>query len=577
MVVDVPGFESDHRVTRTVLDITAERATTTRLDWKRAKKKKVRAGAMRALKSLDQPSLLLTPSDVDEYASNLANLLHAATTATVPRSKPRTSPPDLRRIPEVKTAFDEARNALKMSTSELVSGQGHDPTSYRRCLTKAEKLWGQAKRRSWRDFLAMHSKDTPGAFRMAQLGKRICLPAKLPHLKCFVVNGTSYETSSEMSQVYRDHLWPSTDDREATPLGQPRLDPQREQYPCPQELRNGEVGQLISKLKFGKAFGIDEVANNLLKWTKDIVEPYLERLFRACIALSHEPDSFKTAKTIILRKPDKDDYTKPNAWRPIALLSSLGKMLEAIVAHRLRDLNAEFHILPAKQFGVAGRCTSKALRNMLDPVYRAWCRDLEATLLSLDIKGAYDRVAREKLLDTLMEKKIPDWIIKFVWSFLSNRSTTLDMPGHPTQGPFFVNVGIPQGSTLSPILFLFFAAPMLDRLPNGAIDDISKVALAYVDDTYLLVVSESHEKNCRILARLYDVIMDWAGESGVTFEPSKYAVMHFQNPQRRRPKCSSLPEMPGLTEQSLKTQLRVLGVIVDSRLTWQGHVEHVSS
>lgn len=577
-VLDVPGFESDHRVTQTVLDITPERATSTRLDWKRAKKKKVLAAVERALKPLDQSTELRTTSDVDKYASDLVNLLHAATTATVPRTKPRTSPPDLRRIPEVKAAFDKARSVWKMSTSDLVSGRGYDPTSHRRLLVKAEKLLKQFKRRFWRKSLAMQSKDTRGTFRVARLGMRICLPAKFPHLKRFVVDGVSHETSSGMSQVYRDHLWPSAYDWEATPLTQPRADSQREQYPCPQELKDGEVGQLINKLKLGKAAGIDEVANNLLKWTKDIIVPYLECLFRACIALSHVPDPFKKARTIILRKPDKDDYTKPNAWRPIALLSSIGKLLEAIVAHRLRDLNAEFNILPAKQYGVAGKCTTKALRNMLDPVYHAWCLNLAATLLSLDIKGAFDRVDREKLLEILAEKKIPDWIIKFVWSFLSNRSTTLDMPGHPTQGPNFVNIGIPQGSTLSPILFLFFAAPMLDRLSKDTIRNANKVALAFVDDTYLLAVSESHEDNCRILEGLHKVIMNWACESGVTFEPSKYAVMHFQNPWRRsQQRCSSLPKIPGLTEKSLKTELRVLGVIVDSRLTWQGHVEHVSA
>lgn len=577
-VLDVPGFESDHRVTQTILDITPERATSTRLDWKRAKKKEVLAAVERALKSLDQSTELRTTSDADKYATDLVNLLHAATTATVPRTKPRTSPPDLRRIPEVKAAFDEAQSALKMSKLYLVSGRGHDPRSHRTLQAKAEKLLRRFKRRRWRNFLAMQSKDARGTFRIAQLGKHICLPAKFPHLKCFVVDGVSYETSSGMSQVYRDHLWPSTHDREATPLTQPRADSQREQYPCPQELKVGEVGQLINELKLGKAAGIDEIANILLKWTRDIIVPHLECLFGACIALCHVPDSFKKARTIILRKPDKDDYTKPNAWRPIALLSSIGKLLEAIVAHRLRDLNAQFNILPAKQFGVSGKCTTKALRNMLDSVYQAWCLNLAATLLSLDIKGAYDRVNREKLLEILAEKKIPDWIIKFVWSFLSNRSTTLDMPGHPTQGSFFVNIGIPQGSTLSPILFLFFAAPMLDRLSKDAIRNPNKVALAFVDDTYLLAVSKSHEQNCRMLQGLHSVIMNWADESGVTFEPSKYAVMHFQNPCRRRQeRSSSLPNIPGLTEKSLKTELRVLGVIVDSRLTWQAHVEHVSS
>ena len=119
---------------------------------------------------------------------------------------------------------------------------------------------------------------------------------------------------------------------------------------------------------------------------------------------------------------------------------------------------------------------------------------------------------------------------------------------------------------------------MLDRLSQYTALNTDNVALAYVDDTYLLVVSESHEKNCRILERLHSAIMTWAGESGVIFEPSKYALMHFQKPRSRSQKeCVCSPNIPGLTKASLKTELCVLGVIVDIRLTWRGHVEHVSS
>lgn len=478
----------------------------------------------------------------------------------------------------MKTAFDEARRVLRMSASELASGRGHNATRYQALAAKAERLLAQFKRKSWRVFVSMRTKNSRGIFRMARLGKRMCLPATSPYLKSFVVDDVSYETTSEMCKIYRAHLWPNTHDSVATPIPEPRADIQREQYSCPQELRDGEVDQLIRNLKHGKAAGVDRVANDFLKMIKDIIVPYLEHLFRACIVLGHEPDRFKEARTVILKKPDKDTYTTPNSWRPISLLSSIGKLLEAIVAHRLRDLSATYNILPATQFGVTGRCTTKALLNFLNPVYHGWCEGLQTTLLSLDIKGAYDRVDRQKLLDTLAMKKIPDWIIKFVWSFLSNRSTSLDMPGHPTQGPFFVNVGIPQGSTLSPILSLFFASPILDHLSNYTVLDTDKVALAYVDDTYLLVVSESYEKNCRILERLHSVIMPWAGESGVLFEPSKYAVMHFQKPRSRRQEvCSCLPNLPGLTEECLKTEMRILGVIVDSRLNWQGHMEHVSS
>ena len=153
------------------------------------------------------------------------------------------------------------------------------------------------------------------------------------------------------------------------------------------------------------------------------------------------------------------------------------------------------------------------MRFILSSVYSAWCMRLQATLMSLDIKGAFDRIRREKLLKFLVERGIPYWIIKIVWSFLLDRRSTLDIPGHSSQGLFFVNVGIPQGSPLFPILFSLFAAPLLDRLAQYTGFKTNKFALAFVDDIYLLVVSKSHLYNCRLLRQLHDVVMAWANEN----------------------------------------------------------------
>lgn len=554
------GFESDHRLIQTSFNLTFDQVPRTRLDWMRANVPQVQKNVKKALQSLDRYITLNTIEEIDEYAAKLAKSLDAATISSVPLKKPRTSVSKLGNI-----THGEAAGIGDMS-----------PPAIRARLAKHHKAVMQVKRREWRRFVAKSSGRHHGIHRIARLGQRICQPAAPPHLKSLIdANGVSHTDSPTMGRTVRDHLWPETSDHVATPIPRPHASPQREQYPCPQELRDGEVEKLINKLKRGKAAGHDKVANEILKMAKDMILPYLERLFGACIALSHEPISFRHARTVIMRKPDKKSYALPKSWRPIALLSSLGKLLEAIIAQRLRELCAKYNILPATQFGVAGKCTTRALRKLLGSVYSAWCRDLYASVMSFDIEGAYNRVGRAKLLEILAEKGIPDWIIEFVWSFLSSRSTTLDMPGHPTRRSYFVNIGIPQGSPLSPILFLFFTAPMLDRL-SSTLRNPDKVAFSYVDDNYLLVVSDSHENNCRMLTRLFEEVMAWARESGVIFEPSKYAVMHFQKPRSQR-KCLLQPNIEGVAKICMETKMRILGVIVDSRLTWLGHVEHVSS
>ena len=260
------------------------------------------------------------------------------------------------------------------------------------------------------------------------------------------------------------------------------------------------------------------------------------------------------------------------------MLSTIGKLLESLVAQRLRALSAEHGLLPVNQYGVAGKCTTRALQKLLDPIYYAWCRNLLATVMSLDLKGAYDRVHRLELLRILVRKGIPDWIIRFVWSFLSDRTSTLEMPGHGSHGPFYVNIGIPQGSTLSPILFLFFASPMLDLFKESTNYLSYTIAFAYVDDMYFIVFSETYHKNCQLLESMHVKMMPWAIPHGVVFSPGKYGVIHFIRPWTRNQKgCRQLPNIPGLTKDNLKEDMRILGVQVDNKLSWKCHIEKVSS
>lgn len=54
---------------------------------------------------------------------------------------------------------------------------------------------------------------------------------------------------------------------------------------------------------------------------------------------------------VVLRKPGKPDYSVPGAYRPISLLNTLGKLLEAVVARRLSYLTEKHGLLPDTQFG----------------------------------------------------------------------------------------------------------------------------------------------------------------------------------------------------------------------------------
>ena len=63
--------------------------------------------------------------------------------------------------------------------------------------------------------------------------------------------------------------------------------------------------------------------------------PLLSEIFNKSIQLKYCPEAFKQSITVVLRKPDKDNYTKSKAYRPIALINILSKILNTVLARQI--------------------------------------------------------------------------------------------------------------------------------------------------------------------------------------------------------------------------------------------------
>src|SRR5436305_1865960 len=153
---------------------------------------------------------------------------------------------------------------------------------------------------------------------------------------------------------------------------------------------------------------------------------------------------------------------------------------------------------------------------------------------------------------------------KFIQGFLSERVTWLSFDGF-TSGPTPTRTDIPQGSPLSPILFLVFASGLLEQIEgeNGA------VGLGFVDDTNIIVWGRSAEENCRRLDQIHERCLAWARRHGAAFAPKKYKLIHFT--RRRKADVTARTNIQGFDGKPVSS-LRVLGVWVDSKLRWSSHI-----
>lgn len=211
-----------------------------------------------------------------------------------------------------------------------------------------------------------------------------------PEQAALLFNGTSIaRTEADLSDIPT-----SSSDSHVNP----ELDP-------PPPITIFELERTVRTLPNKKAKGPDGIANELIKLALPSISDYLVRIFNTCLKLAYFPKMWKTATTVILRKQDKPDYSDPGAYRPIALLSCLGKVLETIISRRLTYWAEKANVIaPGHMGGRRFRSTEDAGISLVTWIKIKWRRGLIVTGLFLDVKSAFPSVHTKRLWYTLKTK-----------------------------------------------------------------------------------------------------------------------------------------------------------------------------
>ena len=161
------------------------------------------------------------------------------------------------------------------------------------------------------------------------------------------------------------------------------------------ELSKIELKTACSAKIKGKTPGPDLITQQIIQQAYLAIPDIFFKVFSTLINRGYHPRPWKQAIGAILKKPKKPDYSAPKAYRVIALLNCLGKISERILAQRLSFLAETTSLLHESQIG--GRLKKSAIDAALlltNQVQENKALNLKTSMLFLDVKGAFDHVAK---------------------------------------------------------------------------------------------------------------------------------------------------------------------------------------
>lgn len=339
---------------------------------------------------------------------------------------------------------------------------------------------------------------------------------------------------------------------------------------CMETLSQAQIQKILNSIGTNAA-GYDTITVKMIRMTLDVTLPIITFIINSSLTQSIFPSPWKQAKVKPLPKCTTVEEYKD--LRAISILPVLSKVIERVVCSQLTKYVERESILPDIQSGFRSQHgTATSLAHVTDDILAASDAGEGSVLVLLDFSRAFDCISTRLLLAKMSYYGISESACEWFHSFLTERCQYVDIEddqgNHKESQLKSITRGCPQGSILSPLMFILYTADLPTNLSN------CKIHL-YADDTQLY---HSFKHNLTDTAVQHinedlDKIYAWAKRNALVLNPtkSKYMILGTKRQCEQISEHSPCIKINKEMVERVKTA-RNLGLLIDEEMRFEEHI-----
>ena len=332
-----------------------------------------------------------------------------------------------------------------------------------------------------------------------------------------------------------------------------------------------KISELKNILKTSRdtAPGEDGIPYIMIRQLSQESQKYLLDFYNYIFLNDTFPEKWKESVIIPILKPGKDS-TEASSYRPIALISCLSKILEKILNKRLMWYLEKNNLLDKTQCGYRpGRSAPDHLVRLTSDIQQAFVTNKYHISIFLDIEKAYDTCWKQVILDQLVKFNINGHLAWYIQNFLENRSIKVKI-GDKLSEKFLLDLGVPQGSSISCTLFLLAINTILDFIPPEFQKSL------FVDDCRISITTDKLDKDTKMkLQNVLNNLQHWAMQTGFKFAKGKTELLICNRKIPAQIQNIDL-HLDGHKIKSVESK-KFLGLWFDHRLSWKTHITYLKT